>query len=152
MWGGGGGGARPGPPEHCYLKPLCPSPGPHGETLCRLVRHAWDIQYSWGIEVYELVRCSSSTGLCIDLLNNIAETISFNYTMYLVPDGNFGKKHPVTYQWNGLVKELVDRVSISQCILRFTNTTKSIIMSLNFSSSQLARIPLAEFVSKLILI
>ena len=35
---------------------------------------------------------------------------------------------------------------------RFTNKVKSIIMSLNFSSSQLARISLAEFVSKLILI
>ena len=35
---------------------------------------------------------------------------------------------------------------------RFTNKVKSIIMSLNFSSSQLASISLAEFVSKLILI
>ena len=35
---------------------------------------------------------------------------------------------------------------------RFTNKIKSIIMSLNFSSNQLARISLAEFVSKLILI
>ena len=35
---------------------------------------------------------------------------------------------------------------------QFTNNVKSIIMSLNFSSSQLARISLAEFVSKLILI
>ena len=35
---------------------------------------------------------------------------------------------------------------------RFTNKVKSIIMSLNLSSSQLPRIPLAEIVSKLILI
>ena len=35
---------------------------------------------------------------------------------------------------------------------RFTNKVESIIMSLNFSSSQFARISLAEFVSKLILI
>ena len=35
---------------------------------------------------------------------------------------------------------------------RFINKVKSIMMSLNFSSSQLARISLAEFVSKLIFI
>ena len=34
---------------------------------------------------------------------------------------------------------------------RFTNKVKSIIINLNFSSSQLARISLDEFVSKLIL-
>ena len=47
------------------------------------------------------------------------------------------------------------RLSDISCLLtwgRFTNKVKSIIMSLSFSSSQLARIPLAECVSKLILI
>ena len=49
-------------------------------------------------------------GFCIDILKRLADKIGFTYTLYLVPDGNFGTKDPKTYQWNGMVKELVYRV------------------------------------------
>ncbi len=53
----------------------------------------------------------SHQGLCIDLLKELAERIGFNYTIYLVEDGNFGVKDKSTNQWNGMVRDLVERVS-----------------------------------------
>ena len=63
-------------------------------------------------------RCSVP-GFCIDILEKLAQTIGFTYTLYLVPDGNFGTKDPVTYQWNGMVKELVYRVGLYFCFAAF---------------------------------
>ena len=54
-------------------------------------------------------------GFCIDILEKLAETIGFTYTLYMVPDGKFGTKDPDTYQWNGMVKELVFRVKLNYC-------------------------------------
>ena len=50
------------------------------------------------------------TGYCIDLMNKLAEMIGFNYSVYYVKDDMFGSKDVHTRQWNGLVKELIDRV------------------------------------------
>lgn len=52
-----------------------------------------------------------SSGLCIDLFDRLAELIGFNYTIYEVPDQLYGKKNLDTFQWNGLIKELVTKVS-----------------------------------------
>ena len=51
-------------------------------------------------------------GFCIDLLQMIAEQLGFQYTIYLVPDNNFGAKNIYTNEWNGMVKELIDRVIV----------------------------------------
>ncbi|XP_074661552.1 glutamate receptor ionotropic, kainate 2-like [Tubulanus polymorphus] len=48
-------------------------------------------------------------GYVIDLLKNMSGSIGFKYQLYLIPDGQFGAKDEVTKQWNGMVKELVDR-------------------------------------------
>lgn len=50
-------------------------------------------------------------GFCIDLLKTIAENLGFHYELYLVPDGKFGAEDVQTKQWNGLVRELMDKVS-----------------------------------------
>lgn len=49
-------------------------------------------------------------GFCLDLLEAIAEHLGFSYTLYLVPDGKFGAQDTTTKEWNGLVKELIDKV------------------------------------------
>ena len=49
-------------------------------------------------------------GYCIDLLKAVAEMLSFNYEIYLVPDGQFGDQVP-SGKWNGLVGELLQGVS-----------------------------------------
>lgn len=50
-------------------------------------------------------------GFCIDLLEAIAEDLDFHYELYIVPDKKFGAEDFTTGEWNGLVKELMDKVS-----------------------------------------
>ena len=50
-------------------------------------------------------------GLCIDLLNELRNRINFDYELYLVPDGKFGSMDD-NMEWNGMIRELVDKVSI----------------------------------------
>ncbi|XP_046372016.1 glutamate receptor ionotropic, kainate 2-like isoform X2 [Haliotis rufescens] len=45
-------------------------------------------------------------GFAVDLLARVAEAKSFNFEIYLVPDGNFGTKKDG--EWNGIIKELLD--------------------------------------------
>lgn len=39
--------------------------------------------------------------------------LGFKYVLKLVEDNNYGSYNKETKKWNGLVKELLDRVSIS---------------------------------------
>ena len=52
-------------------------------------------------------------GFCIDLLAMIAEQLGFHYKLYLVPDGKFGAKSIKTSEWNGMVRELMDKVMLT---------------------------------------
>ena len=49
-------------------------------------------------------------GFCIDLLQEIAQTIGFKYKIVPTADGEYGSKDEKTGKWNGLVRDLVDRV------------------------------------------
>ena len=49
-------------------------------------------------------------GFCVDLLGEIAEEVGFQYEIRLVPDGKYGAPDPDTGIWNGMVKQLLDRV------------------------------------------
>ena len=51
-------------------------------------------------------------GFCVDLLAEIAEEVGFQYEIRLVPDAKYGAPDPNDInKWNGMVKELLDRVS-----------------------------------------
>lgn len=50
-------------------------------------------------------------GFCIDLLRGIANQIGFQYQIRLVPDHMYGVYDPQTKKWNGIVRELMERVS-----------------------------------------
>ena len=50
-------------------------------------------------------------GFCIDLLDAIAINLGFQYELYFVPDGKFGAENTTTGEWNGLVREIIDKVS-----------------------------------------
>ena len=56
-------------------------------------------------------------GLCVDLWETLAQRLKFSYTMYEVEDKQYGRKDPVTSQWDGLVSELVHRVSAHEAIM-----------------------------------
>ena len=49
-------------------------------------------------------------GFCIDLINELATMLHFTYEIYLSPDGEYGG---ITEKgtWNGIVGELVNKVS-----------------------------------------
>lgn len=51
-------------------------------------------------------------GFCIDLLRNIAELVGFTYRIELVPDGKYGVYDYETGEWNGIVRQLMDKVNI----------------------------------------
>lgn len=49
-------------------------------------------------------------GFCIDLLKWIAGQVGFQYAIKLVPDHMYGVYDPETKEWNGIVRELMEKV------------------------------------------
>ena len=43
-------------------------------------------------------------GFCVDLLEQIADLVGFNYVIELVGDENYGALNLSTGEWNGLVR------------------------------------------------
>ncbi|KAG8036413.1 hypothetical protein G9C98_003735 [Cotesia typhae] len=48
-------------------------------------------------------------GFCIDLLREIARMVGFTYKIELVPDGKYGVYDYETGEWNGIVRQLMDK-------------------------------------------
>ncbi|XP_034937013.1 glutamate receptor ionotropic, kainate 2-like isoform X2 [Chelonus insularis] len=48
-------------------------------------------------------------GFCIDLLREIARMVGFAYKIELVPDGKYGVYDYETGEWNGIVRQLMDK-------------------------------------------
>lgn len=48
-------------------------------------------------------------GYCIDLIDEIKTILKFEYTIYEVQDKMFGSINTTTKQWNGMIRELVDK-------------------------------------------
>ena len=51
-------------------------------------------------------------GFCIDLLKAIAGMVGFNYVITLAPDKKYGILDPDTGEWNGIVRQIMDKVYI----------------------------------------
>lgn len=51
-------------------------------------------------------------GYCVDLMYKIGQLLKFKHTFELVKDNNYGSYDPLKKTWNGLVKRILDRVSI----------------------------------------
>ena len=51
-------------------------------------------------------------GYCVDLLERISKELDFEYELYLVPDGKYGDKDSDDKSWNGMVREIVNGVSV----------------------------------------
>lgn len=56
-------------------------------------------------------------GFCIDLLKRISSQIGFQYSIRLVPDHMYGVYDPETKSWNGIVRELMERVRMKFSII-----------------------------------
>ena len=49
-------------------------------------------------------------GFCIDILNEVAKRMNFKYEIYKVPDNRYGNDKYDNGSWDGLVKELIEKV------------------------------------------
>lgn len=53
-------------------------------------------------------------GFCIDLLRAVADHLTFDYVIELVPDRKYGAVDPNNGEWNGMVRELLQKVSFGE--------------------------------------
>lgn len=51
-------------------------------------------------------------GFSVDLIAAIAKECNFKYEIYLVADNQYGNYDKDKKEWNGIVRELLDRVSV----------------------------------------
>lgn len=49
-------------------------------------------------------------GYSVDLIDSIAKILGFKYRFEPTPDNKYGSFNKVTKKWDGLVKQLLDRV------------------------------------------
>ncbi|XP_041988806.1 glutamate receptor ionotropic, kainate 2-like isoform X2 [Aricia agestis] len=63
-----------------------------------MVKEGWNLQGNARFE-----------GFCIDLLARVAARAGFHYRLRLVPDNMYGARDPDSGEWNGIVRELMDR-------------------------------------------
>lgn len=59
-------------------------------------------------------------GFSVDLIDGISKMLGFKYIIRLVDDNAYGSYDKETKKWNGLVKELLDRVSSVSMIFGHT--------------------------------
>ena len=57
-------------------------------------------------------------GYCIDMLQNIQKILNFEYSLYESPDAEYGKMDD-NMNWNGMIRELIEKVSCSGLQLAF---------------------------------
>lgn len=50
-------------------------------------------------------------GYAIDLIDGISKILNFTYRFELVDDNNYGSINSETGEWNGLIRQLLDKVS-----------------------------------------
>ena len=47
-------------------------------------------------------------GYCVDLINDIQKIMGFEYSLYEVPDGQYGHMDK-NMNWNGMIKDIMDK-------------------------------------------
>lgn len=52
-------------------------------------------------------------GYCMDMLEQLAKELGFNYVLHGSYDGKFGGKNADTQKWDGMVNELITEVRCS---------------------------------------
>lgn len=68
-------------------------------------------------------------GFCIDLLKWIAGQVGFQYAIRLVPDHMYGVYDPKTKEWNGIVRELMEKVKWEKLPARTCKITTLFLFS-----------------------
>ena len=58
-------------------------------------------------------------GFCVELIREIGHLVGFNYTIRLSSEGKYGIFNPLTGEWNGIVRDLMDRVPLFSLLYVF---------------------------------
>ena len=66
----------------------------------------------------ERVGSDKFEGFLVDLLNEIAHKLNFQFELYKSPDGNYGSRTE-NGSWNGMIKELIEGVKFVYCVFLF---------------------------------
>jgi ionotropic kainate glutamate receptor 2 len=46
----------------------------------------------------------------VDVIDEVSKLLGFKYTLRIVSDSNYGTLDPVTGEWNGIIRELLEEV------------------------------------------
>lgn len=68
-------------------------------------------------------------GFCIDILDEIAKKMNFRYEIYRVADNQYGIEDE-NGSWNGMIRELNEKVCYSVAVLLFSLQSGPGIMTL----------------------
>merc|ERR1719208_338555 len=101
-------------------------------------------------------------GFCVDLLEQIANQVGFNYNIELVEDNNYGAFNLTTKVWNGLVRELMDHkadiavgamtiIFARENVIDFTKPFMNLGISILFKKPEVAPAQLFSFMNPLAL-
>ncbi|KAL6255077.1 hypothetical protein P5V15_013411 [Pogonomyrmex californicus] len=67
-------------------------------------------------------------GYCIDLIEEIAKLLQFNFEFEIAPDNAYGSYDPEKKSWTGLIKRLLDReADLAICDLTITYQRESVV-------------------------
>lgn len=69
-------------------------------------------------------------GAAIDILDELSRILGFSYTIYLSPDGKAGVENPSTGEWNGAIKEIIEKVRVFSLDLHIYTYAKFHLYSL----------------------
>lgn len=59
-------------------------------------------------------------GFCIDLISELSKLLGFNYTFVIQEDGANGNFNRTTGEWNGMIRKILDGVSVTLCASGFS--------------------------------
>lgn len=51
-------------------------------------------------------------GFCVDLMKEVAAYAGFEYEIHIVPDGLYGAYDKEKMEWNGIIRELMEKVHL----------------------------------------
>lgn len=69
-------------------------------------------------EPYVMYKNGKLEGFCIDILRELSIRMNFDYEIYPVPDNQYGNEDE-NGTWNGMIRELMDKVCFYSLILIF---------------------------------
>ncbi|KAI5702501.1 hypothetical protein M8J75_000794 [Diaphorina citri] len=87
---------------------LDPATGEWNGIVAQLIKHETPYVMHTASSV-NLTGNARYEGFCIDLLRAIAGMVGFEYSIQLVPDGKYGVFDYESGEWNGIVRQLMDK-------------------------------------------